>query len=122
MATMTKKLLSGSTNGRPIKLTDTSTSNNTDAGYLVHTACSGTDDLDEVWVWATNTDTSQIRVVLEWGGVSAPDDHIVALIPAESTVLMAPGLLLQNGLNIKAFAGTANKVVLTGYVNFIDAA
>ena len=119
---MTKKLLSGSTNGRPIKLTDTSTSNNTDAGYLVHTACSKTDDLDEVWVWATNTDTSQIRVVLEWGGVSAPDDHIVALIPAESTVLMAPGLLLQNGLNIKAFAGTANKVVLTGYVNFIDAA
>ena len=52
MATITKQLLSGSTQGTGIKLTDTSTSGNTDAGYLIHTAVSGPTDIDEIWIWA----------------------------------------------------------------------
>jgi len=56
-----------------------------------------------------------------FGGVAAPDDHIEINIGAEGTglVLVSPGLLLTNSLVVKAFAGTANVVTLTGYVNRI---
>lgn len=122
MATMSKEILSGSTNGRPIKLTDTSSSGNTDVGYLVHTATNGGSgaDIDEIFIYATNTSAAQVKLTIEFGGVSSPDDHIVANIPAETTVLAVPGLPLKGGLIVKAFAGTANVITLTGYVNRID--
>jgi hypothetical protein len=34
--------------------------------------------------------------------------------------LVAPGLMLQNGLAIAAFASVANVVILHGYVNRLD--
>ena len=42
-------------------------------------------------------------------------------MPAEEgLMLLAPGLLLQNSLTVKAFAGTTNEIVIHGYVNKID--
>ena len=35
-------------------------------------------------------------------------------------MLLVPGLLLQNGLTVKAFAGTGNEIVIHGYANKID--
>jgi len=35
-------------------------------------------------------------------------------------MLVVPGLLLQNGLTVRAFAGTANVILINGYVNRID--
>ena len=35
-------------------------------------------------------------------------------------MLLVPGLLLQNGKTVKAFAGTASEIVIHGYVNKID--
>lgn len=122
MATMSKVLLSGCTNGKGIKLTDTATSVNTDAGYLVHTAVSGTSDIDEIFVYACNTQAADVKLTLEWGGTTSPDDIIEVNIPGESgLVLVATGLLLQNGLLVKAFAGTADVIVLHGHVNRITA-
>ena len=46
MATYTKRLLSGSTNGRPIKVAATAT-----PGTTIHTAVTGTTDFDEVWIY-----------------------------------------------------------------------
>jgi hypothetical protein len=117
MATFTKTLLSGSTNGKAIKVAATST-----AGTTIHTAVSGTSSLDEVWLYAHNSSAATVKLTLEWGEASAPDGHIEINIGAEGTglVLVAPGLLLQNSLVIKAFAGTANVVTLTGYVNRIS--
>lgn len=117
MATFTKQLLSGSTNGKAIKVAATST-----AGTTIHTAVSGTSSLDEVWLYAHNSSAATVKLTLEWGEASAPDGHIEINIGAEGTglVLVAPGLLLQNSLVIKAFAGTANVVTLTGYVNRIS--
>ena len=120
MASISKVLLSGSTNGKPIKLTDTASSVNTDAGYLVHTAVAGTTDIDEVWIYASNTHTGAVTLTLEWGGVTSPDDHIKAVINPNETVLVAPGLPLQNGLHIKAFASVADKLILFGYANRMD--
>lgn len=116
MATFTKTLLSGSTNGKAIKVAQTAT-----AGTTIHTAVSGTASLDEVWLYAHNSSASTVKLTLEWGEATAPDGNIEINIGSEGTglVLVAPGLLLQNSLVIKAFAGTANVVTLTGYVNRI---
>jgi hypothetical protein len=116
MATFTKQLLSGSTNGKAIKVAATST-----AGTTIHTAVSGTSSLDEVWLYAHNSSAGTVKLTLEWGEASAPDGNIEINIGAEGTglVLIAPGILLQNSLVIKAFAATTNVVTITGYVNRI---
>ncbi len=116
MATFTKTLLSGSTNGKAIKVAATTT-----AGTTIHTAVSGTSSLDEVWLYAHNSSASTVKLTLEWGEATAPDGNIEINIGAEGTglVLIAPGILLQNSLVIKAFAATTNVVTITGYVNRI---
>ena len=119
MATISKKILSGSTQGTGIKLTDTSSSVNTDAGYLIHTAIAGTTDIDEIWIWACNTDTSAATLTVEFGGTDV-DDNIKTIIQPNETVLVVPGLPLQNGLIVKAFASVANKVNVFGFVNSMD--
>ena len=116
MATYSKELLSGSTNGKGIKVVSTSS-----AGTLLHTAVSGTTDIDEVWLYAVNSSASSVKLTLEWGEATAPDGNIEMGVPGESgLMLLVPGLLLQNGLTVKAFAGTTNVIVVHGYVNKID--
>ena len=115
MATYSKVLLSGSTNGKQIKVAATAT-----AGTLLHTAVAGTSSLDEVWLYAVNSSASSVKLTIEWGEATAPDGNIEITIPAESGyTLVVPGLLLQNGLTIRAFAGTANVILINGYVNRI---
>jgi hypothetical protein len=115
MATYEKKILSASINGKQIKIVATS-----GTGTLIHTAVSGSEGLDEVWIYATNTDTVSRKLTIEWGGTSSPDDLIELVIPAESGyTLVVPGLLIQNSLAIRAFASAANVIVMGGYVNRI---
>ena len=52
MATYSKQLLSGGTNGKNIKVAATAT-----AGTTIHTANAGTTDIDEIWLYACNTDS-----------------------------------------------------------------
>jgi hypothetical protein len=90
------------------------------AGTTIHAAGSGTTDLDEVWLWAVNSDSTARKLTIEFGGTTSPDDTIEVTIPGESgLVLVSPGLVIQNSLVVKAFAATANVVMLTGYVNRI---
>jgi hypothetical protein len=113
MATYSKQLLSGSTNGKQIKVVATS-----GTGTLIHTGVTGTTGLDEVWLYAMNTDTTSRKLTIQWGGTTSPDDLIELTIPAESGyTLVVPGLLIQNSLVIRAFAATANVIVIGGYVN-----
>lgn len=116
MATYSKQLLSGSTNGKAIKVAATAT-----AGTTIHTAVSGTSSIDEVWLYAHNTSSSAVKLTLEWGEATAPDGNIEINIGAEGTglVLVAPGIPLQNSLVVKAFAATANVINIFGYVNRI---
>lgn len=117
MATYTKHLLSGSTNGKGIKVVQTAT-----AGDTIHTAVAGTSDLDEIWIYAVNSGTASLKLTLEWGEATAPDGNIEVTIPGESGLYcVTPGLLLQNGLVVKAFAASANIICLHGYVNRITA-
>mgnify|MGYP007063542691 FL=1 len=117
MATYSKVKLSGGTTGKNIKVVPTAT-----AGTTIHTAVAGTSDLDEVWLYACNTDSTDRKLTIEYGGVASPDDLTEVTIAAEAGwVLVCPGLLLQNGLVIKAFAAAANVVMINGYVNRITA-
>jgi hypothetical protein len=116
MATFSKQLLSGSTNGKGIKVAATAT-----AGTTIHTAVSGTSSIDEIWLYANNTSSAAVKLTLEWGEATAPDGHIEVNVGSEGTglVLIAAGLPLQNALAVKAFAATANVINIFGYVNRI---
>lgn len=115
MTTVAKQLLSGSTNGTPIKVVATATT-----GTTIHTAVSGTTNMDEVWLWANNTDTVGRKLTIEYGGTTSPDCLIEVTIPPESgLVLVVPGLLLQNSLAITAFAVQASVILVSGFVNRI---
>ena len=113
MATFSKLKLSGSTDGKQIKVVATAT-----AGTTIHTAHATA--LDEVWLWAVNSSTTAVKLTVEWGEATAPDGNIEVTVPGESGYLMVvPGLILTNSLVVKAFAGTANVILINGYVNRI---
>ena len=113
MATFSKVVLSGSTNGAPIKVVATAT-----AGTTVHTAHATS--IDEVHLWAFNSDTQSRTLTVEFGGATAPDQNVVLDIPARAgLVYVIPGLVLTNSLTVKAFASTTNVVTVSGYVNRI---
>ena len=117
MATFSKQKLSGSTNGKQIKVAATAT-----AGTTIHTAVTGETNWDEIWLWAVNSSALDVKLTIEWGEATAPDGNIEVTIPAENGyVLVVPGMLLQNELVVKAFAGTANVILINGFVNRITA-
>ena len=107
--------LSGSTHGQPIKVVETAT-----PGTLIHTAIASTSNFDEVYLWVTNTHTSDVTLTLEFGGVTDPD-HLICkavTIPAKSPPIpVCPGLTLRNSLAVRAFASEANRLIITGHVN-----
>lgn len=113
MATYSKIQLSGGTTGKNIKVVATAT-----AGTLIHTAHATS--IDEIWLWCVNSDTTDRKLTIEFGGVAAPDDLIEITIPAEDGLyLVVPGLTLTNSLVVRAFAATANVLSVNGYVNRI---
>ena len=116
MATYSKRALSGSTNGKQIKVTATAT-----PGTLIHTAVSGEADFDEIWLWAVNSNATNVKLTIEFGGTTSPDDTIEVYIPGESgLVLVVPGLILQNSLEVRAFADIADAIMISGFVNRIS--
>lgn len=110
----TKVKLTGSTNGRGIKVAATAT-----AGTLLHTADATA--LDEIWIYLQNNGTLEIQTTIEFGGVTVPDDNIILSVPVKSGLVLAvPGLLVTGSVVVRAFAGTANLVVAYGFVNRIS--
>jgi hypothetical protein len=117
MATYSKQFLSESTNGKGILVVQTAT-----AGTTIHTAVAGTSGMDEVWLYAVNSSAATVKLTIEWGEATAPNGNIeVSIIGESGLMLIVPGLLLQNGLMVKAFAGTTNVIVIHGFVNRITA-
>jgi len=109
----TYKLLSGCTNGKPIKVVATAT-----AGTLIHTAVTGTSSVDIIRLVAHNSSASDVTLTIEWGGVTAPDDLIVKAItiPANTSVPVVVNAPLNNSLVVKAFASVTNVITITGEV------
>jgi len=113
MSTFTPQLLSGSTNGLAVKVVATGT-----LGTTIHTAVTGTSDMDEIFLYANNTSAAAEKLTIEWGTATAADGNIEQIIPAENgLVLIIPRLRLQNAKVVTAFAGTTNVILITGGVD-----
>jgi hypothetical protein len=115
MATFTKTILSGSTNGKPIAVSASAT-----AGTVIHTAQSGTSGLDEIWMYAVNSSTSSVKLTVEFGGTTTAENIELTITGESGLTLVIPGLVLNNSLVVRAFAGTANVINISGYVNRIS--
>ena len=120
MATFSKVNLSGSTGGRLIKVAATATT-----GTTIHATGTSSSILDEIWLYAVNSDTTARKLTIEFGGTSAPDDLIELTVAAESgLVLVVPGLTLVGtgsaARTVTAFAATANVISIGGFVNRIS--
>lgn len=120
MATYSRILLSGSTNGKMIQITQTAT-----PGTLIHTGANGSTSFDEIYFWAVNVSTADTYLSVEWGGVLEPADHLVRLIPIpakSAPIPIATGQVLNNSLVVRAFTPLgANVINIVGYVNRIVA-
>ena len=120
MATFSKIALSGSTDGKLIKVAATAT-----PGTTIHTGSATASTYDELWLYAVNSDSTDRKLTIEWGGTSSPDDLIEQTITAESgLILVVPGLVIKGNATqvvVKAFAATADVVMIGGYVNRITA-
>lgn len=119
MATFSKKIFSGSTDGKGIKVVQTAT-----AGTLIHTGPTNTAHFHEVWMYAVNTSSTSVKLTVEWGDATAPDGNIEQTVPAEAGLyVVIPGLILKGNatpLTVKAFAATANVISVHGFVNEIS--
>jgi len=119
MASYNKLTLSGSTDGRAIKVAATATT-----GTTIHTGSATATTYDEIWLYAMNTSASAVKLTIEWGGTGSPDDHIELTVqPEAGLVTVAPGLLIKGNataLVVRAFAATANVITIHGFVNRIE--
>ena len=118
-AHLTQHLISGSTSGRGIKVNATST-----AGDLIHTAVAGAADFDRIWLEVRNSSAAVVRLTVEWGGATVPDDVTYYDVPAagEGPYEVEAGRLLNGGLVVRAFAATADVLTISGRVTRSDAA
>jgi len=110
-----KRKLSGSTDGKPIKVTSTETS----GAVIIHTSVAGTTDgtYDEIWLWAYNSHTSAVTLYIEYGDFELP---LQITIPSGvGKVPIEPGIPFQNSLTIKAYASVADVLAIQGFVNHI---
>lgn len=122
MATFSKLTLQpAGTTGTGLGIPVTATSS---SGTVIHTASSVAGDIDEVWLYAVNYDTSNRKLTIQFGGTTAGDNDIETTITAESgLILVVPGLPVQGNATprvIRAFAATGTSIVLYGYVNRIS--
>ena len=116
MALFTKLPLSGSTNGRNIVVGATGS-----PGTVIHTAQASTTYVDEIWAYAVNSSINSTKLTIQFGGTTTNSDDIeLSIAPESGLILVLPGLVLNNGLVVRAFAGTANVININGYVNRIS--
>ena len=71
MATFTKTLLSGSTQGKAIKIAATTSGS---AGTTIHATGTSASIQDEVWLYAYNSAATATVLTIQWGGVTAVDN------------------------------------------------
>jgi hypothetical protein len=112
MSTYVKRFLSGSTNGRPIRVAATGT-----GGTTLHTAGTGTTNYDEVYIYAVNVATSNVDLTIELGGTTSSDGIPFTVPSRDGLYTIIPGLPLNNGLIVKAFVSATDSINIVGFVN-----
>lgn len=120
MATFSKVVLSGSTQGKAIKVAATAST-----GTTIHATGTSSSIIDEVWLYAYNSSSSAVTLTIQYGGTTSVDNDIKLSIPATSGLtLVVPGLILTGtgsaANTVYAYAGTTNVITISGYVNRIS--
>jgi len=119
MVTFSKEILSGSTGGLPVLVTATAST-----GTTIHATGTSSSVLDEIHLFAYNSDTETVSVTIQFGGTTSPDQDVKLSVPAQTGLTyVIPGLLLAGtgsvARTVYAFAGTGSKITISGYVNRI---
>ena len=110
--TVTKNKLSGSTNGKQIKITTKE-----DPGTLIHTCVSETTDYDEIWLYATNTNKSAIKITTHFNDDASNAYWLWYILPPQSGwICVCNGWSVHNGAILRMFANLINVVNVAGYV------
>jgi hypothetical protein len=121
MATYSKVLLSGSAQGKAIKI-DATTSGS--AGTTIHETGTSATIEDEVWLYAYNSSAAAVLLTIQFGGTTEVDNEIKLSIPSlAGLTLVVPGLILTGtgsaANTVAAYAATTNVITISGYVNRI---
>ena len=104
--------LSGGTNGRNIKVAATGT-----AGTIIHTATSTGGELERITLYAVNSDSSDRKLTIKLGGTTDPDDFVEVTISTEAGFTkILENVVLNGGVVVRAFAASANVVMINGHV------
>jgi len=141
MATFTKEFLSSSVSGSfyglPIEIMTSGTYPAApDFGTQIHTPPSGSTEIDEVWLYATNVSTGPTILVIQFGNTGSAYEFVQEIPSRSGLTLMVPGLSigktgsisspgLPDGAQIAAYAGgvsasATSDILITGYVNRIS--
>ena len=120
MATFTKALLSGSTQGQPITVVATAST-----GTTIHSTGTSSSTIDEVWLYANNTSTSPVLLTVQFGGTgSVQHAKPITLPPQSGDTLIIAGLPLTGtgsaANTVYAYAATASVITISGYINRIS--
>ncbi len=119
MATYTKVLLSGSSQGQPILIAATSS-----PGTTIHSTGTSGSIIDNVTLYAHNTDTTARKLTVELGGTGTANT-IEVTIPAEAGLMLVLPQLPLTGTGsaaktVAAFCATTNVVAVSGFVDRIS--
>lgn len=111
MASISRRILSGSTNGRPIAVTAT-----TSPGTTLNVASATT--INMVTIAAKNTATVARTFTIEWGSTST-SSHIIGVVPPQDGLYMLVDNMPISGTTatIAAFATATSGLDILGYVD-----
>lgn len=112
MAVFTKRVLSGSSGGRPIAIGTGLT--------VIHSSVSGASDWDEVFFYVHNLASVAKTVTAYFGATSTSDKLTKSVPPRNGLYLIGPGAPMGLGKIVKALAtGGGTNLTAHGWANRI---
>ncbi len=115
MPQYSKEVFSESVSGRMIEVVLAST-----PGTTIHTTLTSATILDEVWLYAVNTENDSRELTIEWGNTSSPQSQMPVTLEARAgNVLIIPGMVLGSAQILRGFADVASGINIGGWINRI---
>lgn len=124
-ASATQFTITNAATGTYVSSSGVATLQNMSAGTTIHATGTSSSIIDEVWLYAYNSDISNRLLTIQYGGTTYPDENIKITLPPQSGLtLIVPGLILTGtgsaANTVYAYADVANVLTISGYVNRIS--
>ncbi len=84
-------------------------------GELIYTT--STSFKDELWMYAYNSGVPDRQLTLQFGDTTTTNEITITIPGLTFLKPVLPGMILGNGLELRAFADEADAVTITGNVN-----